>query len=343
MKIVSSKPTITRKDLEGVLDCLINDELTTGTTLKTFENEISSVAELKYALATNSLLSSYYLAYRAIGVDNESEVIIPSLFHQAPLGALSIIGGKPILIDCAENSLFPSVEDIRSKITDKTKAIVTGHLFGFHTEMTELQSLQVPLIEDISHSIGTEYNEEPVGKNAAITVAGFSPTMILTTGNGGAVITNNSRYYSSMKELRGTSEKISLDCSMTDFQAAMGLTQLMKLKNLIKRRREIAKIYSDALRITTHRQMVPYSDNFAYQSFPVMIDAPSEKIEKYWKKNGIEIIRSVAPPLHILMEEKGFDYPNSDRIAKKLYSLPVYPTLTKKEIEKISKALSSFI
>lgn len=343
MKIVSSKPTITRKDLEGVLDCLINDELTNGKTLKTFENEVSSVVELKYALATNSLLSAYYLCFKALDIDSESEVIIPSLFHQAPLGALSIAGGKPVLVDCAENSLFPSVDDIKSKITDKTKAIITGHLFGFHADISEILTLQVPVIEDISHSIGTEYNDEPVGKKGSIAVTAFSPSMILTTGNGGMALTNNSRYYSTMKELRGTADRISLDCSMTDFQAAMGLTQLMKLKSLLKRRKEIAKIYSDALRITQHKQIVPYNENFAYQSFPVLINAPSDKIIKYWKKNGIEIVKSIESPLHLLMGEKGFDYPNSDRIAKKLYSLPVYPTLTKKEIEKISKALSSFI
>jgi len=344
MKIVSSRPTITRKDLEGVLDCLINDDLTTGVTVKNFEDNVGGMCGLKYSLATNSITSSYHLAYKALNIEHDDEVIIPSYFYQAPLSALLLAEGKPVLVDSDENSLFPTIEAIKELITDKTKAIVVGHTFGFQQDYSELYDLSIPVIEDISHGLGTEINDAPIGSKASITVSSFEPSMIVTTGHGGIVMTGNSKLFSAMRDLRGNREdSIHLDYTMTDFQAAMGITQLLKLKGLLRRRREVAKFYNEAIRGTSHKAPYTYNENFAYQSFPVIFDAPGEKVSKYWKKNGIELLHPITTPLHVLLEMRGLDFPNSDRMSKKIFSLPIYPTLTKKEIEKISRAFAAFI
>lgn len=344
MKILSCKPTITRKDLEGVLDCLINDELITGNPVKSFESALSGLLGIKYALATNSLTSAYHLVFNALQLQPGDEIIMPSYFCQAPLSALKLTGGTPVLIDNDENSLFPAIDAIKEKITDKTKAIIAGHTMGFYNDITELKELTVPIIEDISHAVGAEYDEIPLGTTGAYTVLSLAPSMIITTGNGGMVLTNNSKSYASMRDLRGNNdEKLNMDYTMTDFQGAMGITQLLKLKDLLKRRREIAKIYYNALKITEHQTLYAYSDSFTYQSFPILFNAPKEKVEKYWKKAGIELIHPIETPLHGHLEIRGINYPLSDRLSKKMYTLPIYPTLTKKDIEKISRSLASFI
>lgn len=145
-----------------------------------------------------------------------------------------------------------------------------------------------------------------------------------------------------MRDLRAGGG-INFEYAMTDFQAAMGISQLLNLQKLLKRRKDIAKIYYESLRLTSHRALYPFNENYSYQSFPVLFDALSSKIEKFWKKHGIEIINPISVPLHDIEGHKGYDYPNSDRLTKKLYSLPIYPTLTKKEIERVSKTLASFI
>lgn len=344
MEIVSSKPTITRKELEGVLDCLIKDELVTGSTVKTFESAIADLVGLKYVLATSSVTAAWHLVFSALELDGESEVILPSFFPQAALNALKMTGANPVLVDCDENSPFPAIEDIKAKITEKTKAVAISHLFGYHANTSELYELPVPVIEDISPAIGTEIDDEPVGHGAAFCIMSFSPNMILTTGSGGMVLTGNSRYFSTMRDLRGGKDgQLNYDCMMTDFQGAMGISQLMKLKSFLKRRRNIAKIYSDALRITSHKSLFIYDDSFAYQGYPVIFDSPAEKASKFWKKNGIELAKALEHPLHSILGLRGLDYPNSDRLSKKLYAIPLYPTLTKKEIEKVAKSLSSFI
>ena len=344
MKIVSSKPTITRKDLEGVLDCMIHDELNTGSPVKTFESAVSDITTLKYPLAVNSLVSAYILIFRALDISADDEVIIPSFYSGAPLSAMKLTGGKPVIVDSSQSSVFPSVEQIKEKITEKTKAIILSDSCGFHAETEGLQDAGIPVIADISHSIGTEVNEKPAGSYAAFAVASFAPSMIITTGNGGIVLTNNSKYFSVMREMRsGADDTPGFDFTMTDLQGAMGVSQVMKLKDFIRRRREIALKYYESIRITTHKPVFPYSDSFAYQSFPVLFDSPADRLDKYWKKNGIEIGKTLPAPLHALLGLKGFDFPNADRLSKKLFSLPLYPTLTKKEIDKIAKSLAAFI
>ncbi len=344
MKIVSNKPTITRKELEAVLDCLINDDLAAGESVKLLESGIAKLTGQKYALATNSLTSAYHLVFRALEMDESGEVIIPSFFPQAPLSALSISGGKPVLIDCQKDSIFPSAEEIKSKICDRTKAIAIGHLFGYHFEFKDLDDVKVPIIEDISHAIGTEEDEIPYGSRGAFAVCSFDPSGIITTGNGGIVLTNNSRYYSLMKELRGPDESsLHFDYGMTDFQAAMGLTQLPKLPDLLARRREIAKVYHESLRITPHKTPYHYSEKFAYHSFPVLFDLSNEKTESYWKKNKIEVSHILRYPLHHHAGTGTTGFPNSERLSKKLFAVPLYPTLSRKDIEKISKLLAGLI
>lgn len=343
MSIVYSKPTITRKELESVLDCLINDELTTGDAIKIFENELSGLLGIKHSLATNSLTSVFHLCFKALNIEARDEVIIPSYFNLAPMSALSLLGATPVLVDISENSFSPSFDQIKEKVTDKTKAIIVGHSSGTISSFDNLKELNIPIIEDISHAIGTEIDGKPVGHIGTITVCSFSPFDIITTGNGGAALTNNSRLFSAMKELRNNNKTLHYDYTMTDFQGAMGLSQLSHLKDFIKRRQEIAKIYYDRIRLTPHKPLTAYNEDFSYQVFPIIFDAPADKISKYWKRNGIEIYHPIEKPLHSYLGLKSMDYPNSDRMSKKVYSLPIYPTLTRKEIDKISRILAKFI
>ncbi|MBN2159899.1 MAG: DegT/DnrJ/EryC1/StrS aminotransferase family protein [Spirochaetes bacterium] len=344
MKIVSNRPTITRKELEAVLESLINDELVAGESVRNFENSVARLIGQKYSLATSSLTASYHLAFKALEIGDSDEVIMPSYYLQAPLSALSLTGGRAILVDNEKDSLFPSVADIQARITEKTKAIIIGHLFGFNFSFQGMEDVSIPIIEDISHSIGTEIDELPSGKRGSIAVVSFDPAGIITTGNGGMVLTNNSKYHSVMKDFRGNSgNHIHFDYTMTDFQGAMGISQLAKLPDLLGRRREIAKIYHDSIRITPHKTPFLYNDQFAYQTFPVLFNVSNEKIESYWRKTRIEAIRPVGHPLHAILGLSGADYPHSERLSRKLFSLPLYPTLSRKDVEKISKNLASFI
>ena len=346
MGIVGSKPTITRKELEGVLDCMIQDELTTGTTVKKLEAHCAQMSGTKFALATSSHTAAFHLAFTALDIAAGDEVIIPSFFSQSPLSALRLCGASPVLVDIEEGSFAPSADQIREVITEKTRALVIGHMFGFPMDITPYMELNIPVIEDISHIFGKDPAEETGIFRGSILVSSFSPEMMITTGNGGMVITGNSRYYSQMRDYRNGAPSAGIpgfDYTMTDLQGAMGISQVLKLRDFIKRRKEIAKIYLEALKKTPHQSLYAFNEEFTYQSFPILFDTVPEKIDKFWKKQNIQVFKPIQPALHDYCGLRGLDYPWSDRFSKKLFSLPIYPTLTRKEIEKVARALSMFV
>jgi dTDP-4-amino-4,6-dideoxygalactose transaminase len=123
----------------------------------------------------------------------------------------------------------------------------------------------------------------------------------------------------------------------------MGISQISRLQDFIRRRQEIAKVYYDALRHTPHKPMYHFNEAFTYQAFPLVFDLSIDKVERYWKKSGIEIYHPIAQSLHTLTGMNNLDHPHSDRFTKKVYALPIYPTLSRKEIEKIARHLSKFI
>ena len=116
MSIVSNKPTITRKEMEGVLDCLVNGELTSGDSVKSLENSISAACKLRHSLAVNSPTSAYHLIYKALEIGNGDEVIIPSFFDLAALSALTLTGAQATIVDIEENSFIPSLDQIKEKM-----------------------------------------------------------------------------------------------------------------------------------------------------------------------------------------------------------------------------------
>lgn len=344
MNIVSNKPTITRKEMEGVLDCLVNGELVGGQSVKNFENALSTMLKMRFSLATNSSTSAYHLIFKALEIGNSDEIIISSFFDIAPLSAATLTGASAVLTDVEENSFTPSPEQIKEKITGRTKAIIIGHNFGFPVDINSLAGFDIPVIEDLSHIIGADFQNDPAGN--VIRVASFSPGSLITTGNGGIVLTNNSRLYSVMKDYRENSSNslnIGYDYCLTDFQAAMGIHQLNRLRDFIKRRKDIAKLYYDSIKFSSHKIFYHFNEEFLFQSFPVIFDSPVDKVENYWKKLKIEISKPITTPLHKYLNLKSMDYPNSERLSNKLFSLPIYPSLTKKEIDRIAKAVAKFV
>lgn len=253
MSIVQYKPTITRKELENVLDCLINDELTGGEPVKRFESSLGELLGIKYCTAVSSPTAAYLLAFKALEVKPGDEVIIPSYFSVAPLAAASLVGATPVLVDLAENSLITSPELVKEKITDKTRAIVLAHTFGTNAAVDSFTQFNIPVIEDISHALGSETDEKPAGTLGTLTVCSFTPVDMITTGNGAAVWTRNTRHYSLMRDLRSGDKIIGYDCTITDLQGAMGISQISRLQDFIRRRREIAQVYYERIRVTPHK------------------------------------------------------------------------------------------
>jgi dTDP-4-amino-4,6-dideoxygalactose transaminase len=340
---VYSKPTITRKELEGVLDCLINDELVHGDAVRLFEKALADALAQRFCVCTGSATAAWHLAYTALGVGAGDKVIIPSFFPLAPLNALKLTGAEVLLVDIETDTLLPDPDKLKALIDPSVKAIALGHMTGLTSNLTPFAALGPAIIEDISHAAGTEIEGKPAGSYGAITVMSFTPDNIITTCSGGAVLTSNSRHYAQIRDLRYSDKAVHFDYSMTDLQGAMGASQLSRLQDFIRRRREIASAYHEHIRLTPHKPLYAFNPDAAYQAFPVFFDAANDAVEKYWKKNSIQVAPPVSCALHTILGAKPMDFPNSDRLSRKLYSLPIYPSLSRREIERIGRNLARFI
>ncbi len=340
MSIVSSKPTITRKDLEGVLDCMINDELISGGMVSSFEKALVELSGSKNLLAVHSPTAAFHLVLCALEARGK-EVIIPSYSSQAALNAISLCGAEPVLVDI-DQMLYPDCEQVLKAITERSAAIVLTHTIGVAGNYSALEGCNIPIIEDISALLGSD-NLDLASLKGNFQIITFTPNDVITTGNGAAIISRNARHHSLMNELRYSASKQNFEYFMTDLQGAMGLSQISRMQDFVARRREIAKIYYDRARLTPHKVLFPYNDSCPYQHFPIIFDAPADKTTRFFKKNGIELYQPVSVSAHQILEKKGMDYPNADRMSKKLFSLPLYPTLTRNEVEKISRTLAKFI
>ena len=345
--IQHSKPTISIEEVKAASDALSNLELTVGTTVKEFEKVFANYIGTK-AVATSSGTSALHLALIAIGISKGDEVIIPSYTCVAVAFPVLYQRAKPILADVCDDYNI-SIEEIKIKITEKTKAVIVPHMFGYPADLDEIKELceenDIYLVEDCAQSIGATYNGKQVGTIGDISIFSFNATKMLTSIQGGMVCTNNPdwiplfkdlRYHDQLRSFEDKDIRLKYSYKMSDVGAAVGIVQFKKLGNFIKRRREIASIYREKLnakKIIHPRESS--KKRHVYFRYVIKLPYPSlAVIEKMREQNIIcEVMH--MPPLHrrALLKEfnKAAEFPKTEQIMNSTVSLPIYPTLKDEE------------
>ena len=260
---------IDEEDIKAVTDVLKSDWITTGPKIDEFEKVVCRYVGTKYGIAVNSGTSALDIAVASFELPKGSEVITTPFTFVATSNAILYNDLMPVFADIRSDTFNIDPDEIRKKITDKTRAIIYVDYAGHPCDIDEIKEIadeyDLYLIEDACHALGAEYKGEKVGNFADITVFSFHPVKHITTGEGGMSITNNEELAEKMKLLRnhgidkdtqsrfGKIAAYSYDMKllgrnyrMTDFQAALGISQLQKLDEFIKKRQEIAGIYDEA-------------------------------------------------------------------------------------------------
>ena len=316
-----------------------------GKKVKEFENAIAGFVGMEYGVAVSSGTSALHLALLGLGVGNGDEVIMPSYVCSSPYLATVHAGAVPRVVDISLEDLNVSAATAKKQLTSKTKAIIVPHMFGAPAELDELSELGVPLIEDCAQSLGAEYRGRQVGGFGELSVFSFYATKMITTGEGGMVLTNNKEFYDRVVDSRDYDRKplapVKYNYKMTDFQAALGLSQLKKLRHFIGRRIQLASMYSERLsecdvelpREYSHKKSVFYR-------YVVMVDG-RKSIQVLAKEKGIMCESPIFKPLHKSLKVSAC--PNSDRAHDRALSIPLYPNLTEEEIEYLVQALESIL
>jgi perosamine synthetase len=358
------EPAIGKEEIKFVLDAIKKGELsgTFGKYIDTFEKEFANYSGCKYGVAVSSGTTALHLAMSVIGIKPGDEVLLSSSTNIAT--ALSIVhnGAVPVPVDCEEETWNLNVNLIESLITKKTKAIIPVHLFGHPVDMKPLMKLankyNLKVIEDCAESHGATYRKKITGSFGDMGCYSFYANKIITTGEGGMVVTNNKSLYKKLKLLRNLAfekprfkhQLLGYNFRMTGYQAAMGLAQTRKLNNIIKQKRRVAHTYNKHLRDIEGLQL-PVERKYCKNVYWVygIVVLPSfginrNELIKRLKNEGIETrtffcSMSDQPCLKKIKGFKNIKTPIASKIWKTGLYLPSSHTLSNKTIEFIAKKL----
>lgn len=369
MIIPYGKQEITDADKEAVMEALDADFLTQGPLVPRFETELSAISNVTYATVTNSATSALHLACLALGVSPGDEVwTVPNTFVASANCGL-YCGAKVNFVDIDPITANISIQALEQKLKaaekhgQLPKVVIPVHLSGEPCDMLEIKKLadkyRFKIVEDASHAIGGKYLDESVGscKYSDITVFSFHPVKIVTSGEGGAALTNCPLLDQRIKLLRSHGitrdkklmdypsddgwyyEQIALGYNyrMTDIHAALGLSQLARLQEYIDKRHEIASRYDQKFNGVNLQK--PYRNPLnksALHLYVIQVEATQHRrIFHKLRENNIGVNLHYIP-VHTqpYYQKLGFalgDFPNSEEYYKKAISLPIFPTLTENE------------
>lgn len=335
---------------KDVLEILRTGAYILGKHNKAFETELANYTGAKYALPVKSGTDALYIALRAAGIQAGDEVITSPFTFIATAEAICYLGATPVFVDIEPESYCLDVKQIEKKITPKTKAILPVHLFGHTVDVEAIQSIakkhNLVLIGDACQSIGAEYNGQPIGGIFDIECFSFYPTKNLGgCGEGGAVTTNDPKLYDTMKILRAHGmrevykhEMIGYNMRLDEIQCAILRLKLQKLAGWTKQRQAIAGKYNSAFASLpgVKTPITKSYSNHIYHQYTLLSES-REKMTNYLKENGIGTAVHYPIPLHLqeafkYLGEGVGSYPVAERIAKQIFSIPVYPELSEDEV-----------
>jgi perosamine synthetase len=345
--IPHSRPTLDEEEISAVTAVLESGNVAQGERVAAFEEALASFIGVRGGVATSSGSAALHLSLLALEIGEGDEVIIPSFVCAALLNAVRHVRATPVPADISRETFNIDVQDIKRRLTKRTKAIIVPHMFGCSDDLREIISLGIPVVEDCAQSLGSSYEGARTGSFGLLSVFSFYATKVICTGEGGMVTSNDNLLLSEIRDLRDYDEKddgaLRYNCKLTDMQAAMGLTQLGKLPKMIARRREIAASYEHAL-CKYPISLPSCEDNRDHIYFRYVIrSSRAEDILASGEKNGFGYRRPVYKPLHRYLERASSEYPETEAVFREAVSIPIYPTLSQAEISFIISHLTRLI
>lgn len=340
-----SKPSITNDEMSAVYDCVYSEQLSMGKRVVEFEREFARLHNVAYGVATTSGTTALHLALAALNIGPSDDVLVPDLTFVATANAVSYVGAKPILVDIDPETWCMSSTNVLAKITSATRAIIPVHLYGKLCKLPELPS-HVLVVEDSAEATGYP-NLTVTGDCACFS---FYGNKVLTTGEGGMVLTNDESLAQRLRLLRGQAvdpkrryyhSHVGYNYRMTELQAAVGLAQLSRLQSLVHRR----SVVMDRYRYRLCSYFTCHEAPQAPWLFTILLPENTDRellMEKLLQKYGIET-RPTFVPMHRLpmfaTANSDHDFPVSSRVGDRGLSLPTYPDLPISSVDLISDCL----
>ncbi|MBL7085880.1 MAG: UDP-4-amino-4,6-dideoxy-N-acetyl-beta-L-altrosamine transaminase [Candidatus Cloacimonetes bacterium] len=371
------KQWIDDDDIQSVVDVLKSDWLTTGPKIDEFEQAVANFTGSTYAVAVSSGTAALHAAMFAINIQSGDEVIVPAMTFAATANCIVFQGGTPVFADVDPYTLLIDTLDVERKINASTKAIISVDYAGQPADYDVLNQIAdkngLVLVADACHAIGGSYKERPVGSLAGLNAFSFHPVKHITTGEGGMITTDNEDFSRRMKIFRNhgiTTDhrqraeqgswfyemmELGYNYRITDFQCALGISQLKKLPQWIKRRQKIAKQYDDAYKNNEYIQPLSIASNVkhAYHLYVVRVKFERLGINKddlfvLLRKNGIGVNVHYIPVYFHPYYQTNFGLkkglcPVAEEAYNEILSLPIFPKMIDQDIDKVIDMFISII
>lgn len=343
-----------------------------GPNIGAFERKISEYGGTKYCLVFNSGTSALHAILLAYDIGPGDEVIVPSFTFIATANAPLFVGAQPIFADIEEETYGLDPKDVEGKITSKTKAILPIHYGGIPCRVRELREIadahNLFLIEDAAEAFGAKIGEKKVGTFGHSAMFSFCQNKIITTGEGGAIVTDSEEIYEKLKLIRSQGRLETADYfasaeymdyvtlgynfRLSDIQAALGIAQLNKVDKIIEMRRRNAEYMSQRLSTIAAITLpkVPEDYFHVYQMYAVTIRGGRNSRDELMACLGEKGIMTKVNfhPVHLTQfyrDKPGYkagELPITEKVSNRVLTLPMYPTLTEKEIDYIGEQINDF-
>jgi dTDP-4-amino-4,6-dideoxygalactose transaminase len=351
--IPHSRPSIDEADLRATAEVLRSGQVAQGPYVERFERAMAGFLGLQGGVAVSSGTAALELALRGLRIGAGDEVIMPSYVCQAPWLATQRVGAEARLVDIDLQTFNIDPVAAGRAVTDRTRAIIVPHLFGLAADLTALERLGIPLIEDCAQTLGVTESGRSVGRVGRLTICSFYATKLLCAGEGGMVLSNDGALLDRVRVLREYDGATELDPSsfnlkLTDLQAALGLSQLGRFKSFQERRSVFATAYQETLSSkAVIMPSVPPGRTHGYYRFAIRIPRFTTDPDglpgliRTLEQQGVSCRKPVFRPLHRYLDQSGF--PNSDEADRTVLSIPLYPDLSDEEVRQIQQALTEVL
>lgn len=360
-----------KKDLEAVESVIERGtDWTNGLEISNLEKELATYSGRKFAVAFNNGTSALHAMLLAFGVCRNDEVIVPSFTFISTANSVLFTGARPVFAEIERETFALDPEYVKKKITEKTKAIMAVHYGGCPAEKTtELKELAerkgVLFLEDAAESIGSKLNGKMVGSFGDAGMFSFCANKVITSGEGGAIITDSEEIYNKLRLLRshGRAEtgnyfnssqfmdyvSLGYNFRMPSVVAALALSQLKKIDRIISMRREVAnqydKAFSDKIRVPKD------GDGFfnVYQMYTILLNshAQREGLKKHLESKGVMTKVYFDPIHHMHFYKKVLGYniklPATEEISERVLTIPLFPDLPNEEIDYICNSIKEYV
>ncbi|MAG50815.1 hypothetical protein CL621_04225 [archaeon] len=357
------EPTLKGNELKYVSDCIKTGWVSSvGSYVTKFEEEFSKYCGVQNGVSCNGGTAALHLALEALKIKPGSEVIIPNFTMISTAFAVQYAGLKPVVVDANPKTWNIDVSQIEDKITDKTKAIIAVHIYGHPCDMDEINKIakdhNLFVIEDAAEAHGAEYKGRKTGSLSDLACFSFYGNKIITTGEGGMILTNNKEFAERMEYLgnltfkkpRYIHDEIGWNYRMPNTNAAIGLAQVERIEELVKGRRDNAKWYNELLK-DVDGITLPVEQSYVknvYWMYGIIIEdnfgITRDKVIEKLLELGVQT-RPFFWPMHlqpsINTKNKDDSFPVSEKLGKQGLYLPSSSHLTKEQVEEIVEKIKS--